>query len=325
MVEFYKRLYSESESWRPGFDMIDCPTISQEEQDWLQRPFSEEEVLNIIKQCDGDKAPGPDGLTMSFFEVCWDTVKEDLLGTIHNFHQKELFEKSFDATFIALIPKKAGAEELKDFRPISLIGSVYKILSKLITERLKSVMGTLVNDHQMAFLKGRQIMDATFLANELVDSKEKQKFPGILCKLDLEKAYDHVNWRFLLKVLEDMGFGKKWINWIHFCISTVKLSLIINGNNEGFFSSERGLRQGDPISPFLFILVMEGLNHMIRRARANGWLKGFQAQVQGRREDERGVTYLLYADDSLIFCEAEVSQIRHIMAILTIFEGISGL
>lgn len=117
---------------------------------------------------------------------------------------------------------------------------------------------------------------------------------------------------------------KKWVNWIRFCISNVKFSLIINGNNEGFFSSERGLRQGDPLSPFLFILAMEGVNHMIRSARANGWLKGLRVQVQRHREDERRVTHLLYADDSLIFCEAEVSQIRHIRAVLTIFEGVSG-
>lgn len=89
----------------------------------------------------------------------------DLLGTVCNFHQKELFEKSFNATFIALIPKKAGAEELKDFRPISLTGSVYKILPKLFTGRLKSVVGKLVNEHQMAFLKGRQMMYAVLLAN----------------------------------------------------------------------------------------------------------------------------------------------------------------
>ncbi|PHT82420.1 hypothetical protein T459_15435 [Capsicum annuum] len=127
MAEFYKRVYSEPESWRPGFDMIDCPTISREEKNWLQRHFSEDVVLNVIKQCDGDKAPGPNGLTMSFFKVCWDTVKVDLLEIVHNFHQKELFEKSFNATFIVLIPKKAGDEEPKDFRPINLVGSVYKI------------------------------------------------------------------------------------------------------------------------------------------------------------------------------------------------------
>lgn len=99
----------------------------------------------------------------------------DLLENVHNFHQKELFEKSFNVTFIALIPKKATAKELKDFRPINLIRSVFKILSKLIIERLKSVTGTLVNEHQMVFLKDRLIMDAALLANELVDSTLKQK------------------------------------------------------------------------------------------------------------------------------------------------------
>ncbi|CAN4114614.1 unnamed protein product [Withania somnifera] len=93
------------------------------------------------------------------------------------------------------------------------------------------------------------------LANELVDSRIKQKTPGILCKLDIEKAYDHVNWSFLLKILGDMGFGRKWINWIKFCISSVKFSLIINGNSKSFFQSQRGLRHGDPLSPSLFILA----------------------------------------------------------------------
>ncbi|WMV15451.1 hypothetical protein MTR67_008836 [Solanum verrucosum] len=130
----------------------------------------------------------------------------------------------------------------------------------------------------MAFLRGRQILYASLLANELVDSRVKQRKPGIICKLDVEKAYDHVNWNFLLKILKDMGFGSRWIKWISFCISSVKFSLIINGNTEGFFQSHRGLRQGDPMSPFLFLLAMEGLNHMFRIANANRWVKGFSAE-----------------------------------------------
>lgn len=130
------------------------------------------------------------------------------MHTILNFHHKSFFEKSFNATFIALIPKKPGAVELKDFRPLSLIGGVYKIISKLITEILKIVIRKLVDGHQMAFLKGRQIMDAALLANEMVDSRVKQKKPAILCKLDIEKTYDHVNRNFLLKILKDMGFGE---------------------------------------------------------------------------------------------------------------------
>jgi len=284
MIELYSNLYTENEPWRPTFDLTGCPIVTNEENEWLQRPFTETEVLQTIQQCDGDKAPGPDGYTLKFFKACWEILKEDLMQTIHNFHQRGVFEKSFNATLVALISKKPGAVELKDFRPISLIGGVYKIISKLITERLKTVIGKLVDEHQMAFLKGRQILDASLLANELVDSRVKQKQPGILCKLDIEKAYDHVNWNFLLKILEDMGFGSRWIKWISFCISSVKFSLIINGNTEGFFQSHRGLRQGDPMSPFLFVLAMEGLNHMLRTTNANRWMKGFSAQT-GRGED----------------------------------------
>jgi len=150
-----------------------------------------------------------------------------------------VFEKSFNVTFIVLIPKKPDAIELKDFRPISLIGVVYKIISKLLTERMKTVIVKLVDEHQMAFLRCRQIMDAALLANKMVNSKVRQKKPRILCNLDIEKTYDHVNWNFLLKKLKDMGFGSKWIGWINNCISSVKFSLLINGNTEGFFQSER--------------------------------------------------------------------------------------
>uniref|UniRef100_A0A0V0IU54 Putative ovule protein n=1 Tax=Solanum chacoense TaxID=4108 RepID=A0A0V0IU54_SOLCH len=135
---------------------------------------------------------------------------------------------------------------------------------------MKGVMAKLVDSQQMAFIKGRQIMDAILIANETVDSRQKQKEPGILCKLDMEKAYDHVNWEYLFNTLERMRFGRKWIQWIKQCISTVRFSVLINGSPAGFFSAQRGLRQGDPLSPFLFLIVMEGLNSMIKTAKLRG-------------------------------------------------------
>ena len=110
-------------------------------------------------------------------------------------------------------------------------------------------------------------MDAVLIANEAVDSRVKKKKPGILCKLDIEKAYDHVNWRYLMKVLEMMGFGQKWLKWMEQCISTVCFSVLVNGSPTGFFQSYRGLRPGDPLSPFLFLIAMEGLNNMIKTAK----------------------------------------------------------
>lgn len=191
------------------------------------------------------KAPGPDGFTMGFFIKCWEVLKQDIMGVFQNFHSHAFFERSFNATYIALIPKKKGAKELKDYMPISPIGIIYKIIAKVLAERLKKVMEKLI---QMTFIKGRQIMDAILTANEAVDSRQTQKKPVVLCKLD--KAYKRVNWKFLLSMLQQMGFGVKWIKWIKFCISTVKFSVIINGSPEVFFQAQRGLRQGDPLSFF---------------------------------------------------------------------------
>lgn len=167
---------------------------------------------------------------------------------------------------------------MKDFRPISLIGSIYKIISKVLAERLKKVVYKLVDAQQMAFIKGGQIMNAILIANECVDARKISKVPNILCKLDIEKAYDHLHWGFLWKTLENMGFGEKWLEWMKFGITTVKFSILINGAPSVFFSSERGSRQGDPLSPFLFILGMEGLNDMLRIGSNKRLDKRFQSQ-----------------------------------------------
>ncbi|WJZ81860.1 hypothetical protein VitviT2T_001675 [Vitis vinifera] len=171
---------------------------------------------------------------------------------------------------MVLTPKKGGAEDLKDFRPISLVGSLYKLLAKVLANRLKKVMGKLVSKSQNAFVEGRQILDASLIANEAIHSMQKSGGCDILCKLDIEKAYDHVNWSFLLWLMEMMGFGAKWISWIQWCIGTVSFSVLINGISSGFFQSFRGLRHGDPLSPYLFVIVMEALSCLLKRAKEGG-------------------------------------------------------
>ena len=123
-------------------------------------------------------------------------------------------------------------------------------------------------------MEGRQILDALLIANEATDSMQKSGGGGILCKLDIKKAYDHVNWSFFLWLLEMMGFGAKWISWIQWCIGTVSFSILINGTPSGFFQSSRGLRQGDPLSPYLFVIVMEALSCLLKRAKEEGFLPG---------------------------------------------------
>ena len=137
------------------------------------------------------------------------------------------------------IPKKGEAEDLKDFRPISLVGGLYKWLTKVLANRLKGVLAKVISMSQNAFVEGQQIMDVVLIANEAINSILKSNRGAILCKLDIEKAYDHVDWSFLLAVLEKMRLGERWRRWIKWCLSTARLSVVVNGSPTGFFQSSR--------------------------------------------------------------------------------------
>ena len=152
--------------------------------------------------------------------------------------------------------------------PLASWGGLYKLMAKVLANRLKRVLNKVVAPTQNAFVMGRQILDASLIANEVIDSWKKRKEKGLICKLDIEKAYDSINWQFLLKTLHKMGFGSKWVGWMWSCISSAKFSVLVNEVPTGFFLSSKGLRQGDPLSPYLFVLGMEVLDALIRRAIA---------------------------------------------------------
>ena len=173
-------------------------------------------------------------------------------------------------------------------------------------------------------MEGRQITYNTSLSvNEVIDYWQKRGEKGVICKLDIEKAYDNINWQFLMKVMQHMGFGPKWIRWIWWCVLTVTFSGLVNGVPAGFFPSSRGLRQGDPLSPYLFVLGMKVLSILLRRAVARGFLSGYS--FRGNEGFVFNISHLLFADDNMVFCEVSEDQMLYLSWVLFWFEASSGL
>ena len=151
----------------------------------------------------------------------------------------------------------------------------------------------------------------------------KSKILRVICKLDIEKAYDHVNWEALLDLLKRMGFGVRWCRWIYSCIFTIQFSVLVNGSPANFFGSSRGLRQGDPLSLMLFLVMTKVFSKMIKRVEGAGLLRGFKPD--SRRGGGVCVSHLLFADDTNLFCDADEEQILHVRMLLLCFQAVTGL
>lgn len=313
---FFQQLYMEDEQRRPNLDNLQFKMLCDKSRDGLEEPFTKEEIKGSLDDCNGDMAPDPDGFNMKFYQVFWDVIKKDVLAVFNDFHRAESFVNSINSTFLILIPKVVGAKDIKKYRPISLVRSIYKLISKVLTKRLSKVLGEVIGKSQNAFVEGGQILDAVMIASELVDELVGLKKEGILCKIDMEKAYDHVCWDFVDYMLRRMSFGCKWRTWVMKCISTTSFTVMVNGGPSNFFKASRGLRQGDLLPPLLFLTIMKAFNRLIEKA---GELKLLNGVAVGRGEESVKISHLFFADDTLIFCEPTVNALLHLRCILLCF------
>lgn len=279
------------------------PIITEEDNDLLRRPISLEEIKVAAFDLGALKATGPDGYPGLFYQHAWKTVGDQVSRLEQNFFQNEVDISSLNATNLVMIPKIEAPEQVGHFRPISLCNYSYKIISKVITNRLKPFMPKLVTENQRAFVMGRQIHDNILVVHEAFHYLKSRVSGGkyeLAVKLDMNKAYDRVEWDFMKDVMLKLGFNAVWVDKIMMCISSVNFDLLLSGKSVAKFNPKRGLRQGDPLSPYLFIMVADDLSRMLISEVNEGNIKGIKLA-----RSCPVLSHYLFADDSVFFVKAD--------------------
>ncbi|KAM0841276.1 hypothetical protein ACQ4PT_059121 [Festuca glaucescens] len=282
-------------------------------------PISTEEVRAAIMDLPSDKAPGSDGFTALFFKKSWPLIQGDVMrairalecATSRNLHLLN------SATMI-LLPKTPDAVHPRDFRPISLVHFFAKLITKVLAICLRPRLHELVRPCQSAFIKKRAIHDNFTFVRAQAKMFRQKKTPALLLKLDLQKAFDSISWEFLIQVLQAKGYGRKWRNLISCLLLTASTRILVNGELTDCILHRRGLCQGDPLSPLLFVIATDVLAALFDLADRLGTLKRNPNLLPSSRIS-------LYADDVVIFAEPEIDELTSIKQMLNCFGEASGV
>jgi len=320
--DFYKKLFTKdhvSSEWIST--NITYPTLDGEIMGKLASPIDDEEVKRAMFNMSPWKAPGLDGFPAGLFQQSWDIVGRSTCDFVKDVWINPSRIAEVNQTDICLIPKINNPEFVNQFRPISLCNTIYKVVSKVVVERLKEYIPCLVSPFQTGFVPGRSIHENIVVAQELVHSMNKMtgKKGYFVIKVDLAKAYDMISWDFISRILSEINFPEALINVIIHSVTNVESNVKWNGAREDYFRPQRGIRQGEPISPYLFVLCMDKLSHMILHEVNQGKWKSIKV---GRRGPE--VSHLMFADDLLLFGEATEIQMQCATHILHQFCMLSG-
>jgi hypothetical protein len=320
-INYFNNLFSSERTNHMEYLLDTIPKLVNDlDNEMLCAIPSEMEIWHNLSSMNKDGAPGPDGFTAKFFQTQWEIIKAELHNSIIQIFKGYPFPKAWKATFISLIPKKDRPSSFKDFRPISLCNVLYKLVSKILSTRLEKLLPKLISKEQGAFVENRIIHDNIALTQEMAQHiHTKIRGGNIILNIDMEKAFDRLEWHFIYKVMEKFGFSKSWIVLISNCIEDIPFSVLIKGSSSSFFTSSRGLRQGDPLSPGLFILAEEVLSRGISSLMDKKLVLPFQIT-----KSIKGISHSLYADDIILFSNANANTLTNIMKFLKDYQVASG-
>ena len=279
-------------------------------------------MKNAVFSMQPEKAPGIDGFNPAFYQSFWGVVKHDVVDFCQKFMGTGELPMGVNRTLVCLIPKVKGPETMANLRPISLCNVLVRILSKVLANRLKGCLGSIISDKQSAFVEGRLLTDNALVAFEVNHymRRKKQGNNGVAgLKIDISKAYDRMEWGFIANMMNKFGFQQTWIDRVMKLISSVSYSFTHNSQEFGSVIPSRGIRQGDPISPYIYILCAEGLSAMIRRNESVGLLHGCTI-ARGAPT----ISHLLFADDCYFFFRVVEGEASVMKRILNRYEEILG-
>ena len=294
----------------------ELPKLTDDDKQKCEGLLTAKECLEAVKLMESGKSPGTDGLPAEFYKVFWNDISPYLVSSLNRSYQKGKLAITQRRGIISLIPKKDKAlDELKHWRPLTLLNCDYKIASKAIASRLKTVLPGLIDNDQTGFLKGRSITENICLINNVISYTETKNIPGMLLFVDFEKAFDTIEWSFVCQTLLRFGFGTSFIKWINVFYCGIQSCVVNNGWSSPFFELGRGVRQGCPLSPYIFILCAEILAIAVRKDTT---MKGISiGNVECKLSQ--------FADDTALILDGSLKSLQRSLYMLERFGEISGL
>eukprot|EP00253_Pinus_taeda_P021027 PITA_21027 len=292
--------------------------VTEEHNELLMSPIQAQEVDKAMTQLKEGKAPGPDGFTTKFFHVFWDLIKEEVWQVVEESRALRWLLPSLNSTFITLIPKVENSITPYKFRPIALYNVLYKVISKVIANRLKPLLPMLISPEQSSYVEGRHIMDGIILTHEIIHSLKQSKQAGMLLKLNLSKAFDKLSRSYIQHMLKAFGFCSTWIRWIMSLITSSHFSLLVNGFPSHPFKPSKGIRQGDPLSPFLFVIMAKGLGTHIKQALQSNQLRGISIHNSPASSHQQ------FVDDTMLYGYSSAQEASRLKSLLNDFSEASG-